>query len=202
MSEIHPTDEQLLLHAEGEREPAVDSHVATCSECRAAVEASARGAQALRHAPLLEYPAREREDVLAALPPHERAPRRGRRILGVAVPLVALASVVAVVGLTRGTADPERAAEQMAAQDAARAESADETPPAALEAAPPGEDSARAPELRSVAGPAAEVAEVLRAAGLDADVVEGAVEVRGAGAEQVEEALRARADGEVEVRLR
>jgi predicted anti-sigma-YlaC factor YlaD len=201
----HPTDEQLLLHAEGGREPAVERHLAGCEECREAVAASARGADALRTAPLLEYPAALREEVLVALPTPERARRSGRRFLGVTVPLVALASVVAVVGLTRGTTDPERTAEQMAAQDAGRAAddaAATDAPSAALEAAPLDEETARAPELRAVAGPPEEVAATLRDAGFDARVVDGAVEVRDADAAAVEEALRGRPDGDVEVRLR
>lgn len=203
MSEIHPTDEQLLLYTEGEPAPAVVAHVEACPECRAAVEASTEGARRLQSAPLIEYPAARREEALAVLPPHERDRRPGRRFLGVAIPLVALASVVAVVGLTRGTTGPERTAEQMAAQDAGRAaeDAGDEAPSAALEAAPAEGDTARAPALRSVAGPPGEVADVLRAAGLDAEVVEGEVVVRGADATAVEEALRERPDGDVGVRL-
>lgn len=203
MSEIHPTDEQLLLYTEGERAPAVAAHVEACPECRAAVEASTEGARRLQSAPLVEYPAARREDALAALPPHERARRPGRRFLGVAIPLVALASVVAVVGLTRGTTGPERTAEQMAAQDAGRAsEDAGNAAPSALEAAPADEEAAGAPAVRSVAGPPGEVAGVLRAAGLDAEVVDGDVLVRDADVAEVEAALRQRPDGEVEVRLR
>jgi hypothetical protein len=203
MSELHPTDEQLLLHAEGESEQAVATHVAGCAECAEAVEASSAGRHALRSAPLLELPAARREAILTGLPRRERR-RPGRRFVGVALPLVALASVVAVVGLSGG-GDPERTAEQMAAQDVAR-----DAPGAALEAAPAEDDVAAEEEgaraesaaaLRPVAGPPEEVARLLRGRGLDARVVDGAVEVRGAEARQVEEALRNRRDGPVEVRL-
>lgn len=194
MSSTHPTDEQLLLHAEGVlADDAVDEHVALCSTCREAVTAAAAGRAALLAAPLLELPASAREEALAALPARPRSRRPGRRFLGVAVPLTALAAVVAVVGLTGG-GDPERAAEQMAADDAQR-----DAPAVAMEAAPAEEDAAA---LRTVAGPAEEVAELLRAEGLDARVVDGAVEVYGAEYREVEEALRDRPAGEVEVRLR
>jgi hypothetical protein len=202
MTQTHPTDEELLLHAEGGAAPAVAEHVTACEECRSAVAAAQQGAEAVRAAPLLEYPARRREEVLAALPARERGRRPGRRFLGVAVPLVALASVVAVVGLTRGSTDPERTAEQMAAQDAGRAaEDTADAPSAALEAAPAEEDAAER-VIRAVAGPPGEVAEALRDAGFDAEVVDGAVEVRDADPAAVEEALRGRPEGEVEVRLR
>jgi len=197
---VHPSDEQLLLHAEGEAEPAVRDHVDACAECSAAVRASIAGGEALRASPLLELPAAARERALASLPEPERASRRpSRRLLGVLVPLAAVASAVAVVGLTGGGADPERAAEQMAAEDVQR-----DAPSAAMEAAPAQEEEAAADAaaLRTVAGPPEEVAQILRDAGLGAEVVDGAVEVRGAEYRQVEAALRDRPPGEVEVRLR
>ncbi|HVM16258.1 MAG TPA: hypothetical protein VM290_01580 [Gaiellaceae bacterium] len=190
MSELHPTDEQLFLYADGEPSREVEAHLRACADCRGAVDAAAAGRHALRSAPLLELPAARREAILAALPRRGRPPRPGRRFLGVAVPLAAVAAAVAVAALT-GDTDPERVAEEMAAQDAQR------DAPAAMEAAP-AEGRAALPR---VAGPPEEVAAALRARGLDARVVAGAVEVRGATRAQVEEALRDRAPGDVEVRL-
>jgi hypothetical protein len=191
MSDAHPNDEQLLLYAEGERPAGVAEHVGACATCRQAVADAETGREALRTAPLLELPAGRRETVLAALPGREREPRLlRRRFLAVALPLVALAAVVAAVGLI-DQSDPERAAEELR-EDAAR------EAPAALEA----DAAQQADPVRSVAGPAEEVAEALRARGFDAEVVDGAVEVTGASWTEVEEALQEREDGDVEVRVR
>ena len=192
MSEMHPGDGQLLLHLDGDAPPEVAEHVRGCARCRDAVAASAAGRDALRRSARLELPAERREAILAELPAQERAHSR-RRLLGVVLALVALTAVVGVVGLT-GRDDPERTAEQLRQEAEADA-------PAALEATP-AEDSARSAAVRSVAGPPEEVAELLRAAGLEARVVDGAVEVEGASEQEVTEALRGRDAGDVEVRVR
>jgi hypothetical protein len=190
MSQGHPSDEQLLLYLEGERPGDVAGHVVACPRCRDALAAAPAGRDALRAAPLLKLPAARREALLAALPRQER-PLARRRLLAVVLALVALAAVVGAVALT-GRSDPERTADEL------RREAERDAPAAALEAAP-AEDAAA---VRSVAGPPREVAALLRKAGLDARVVNGAVEVTGATDQEVAEALRGREPGGVEVRVR
>lgn len=186
MSLVHPSNERLLLHAEGERSDLIAAHLAACEDCRRLVLEAEAGRQALRSAPLLEFPAERREAVLAALPRRERA-FPTRRFLAVVAPMTAVAAVVAVVSLTRPGGDVERAADQMAAE--VRQDDA-----AALEAAP-----AEAVPVLTVEGPAAEVARLLREAGLDAEVAGDGVEVRGAGAGEIERALERRPAGPVPV---
>jgi len=53
--------------------------------------------------------------------------------------------------------------------------------------------------LKSVAGPASEVAAALRRKGIDARVVDGHVEVRGATKDEVDQALGLRKAGDVEI---
>ncbi|MEZ5101305.1 MAG: hypothetical protein R3C15_16200 [Thermoleophilia bacterium] len=57
-------------------------------------------------------------------------------------------------------------------------------------------------EIRAVAGPPAQVVEVLARASIEAEIADdGVVEVRGATAAEVDRALRLRAAGDVRFRL-
>jgi hypothetical protein len=173
MTGDHPSDERLLLYAEGERTDLVAAHLEACESCRRLVAEVEAGREALRSTPLLEFPADRREAVLAALPRRERT-IPVRRFLAVAVPMTAVAAVVAVVALTgAGQGDPERTAEQMAA-DVQRDEAA------ALEAAPAEEGILDDAPLLTVEGPADEVVAFLRERGFDARVQADGVMVAGA----------------------
>jgi hypothetical protein len=59
--------------------------------------------------------------------------------------------------------------------------------------------TAGARALKSVAGPASQVAAELRAKGIDAKVVDGHVEVRGATKKEIDQALGPRKAGDVEI---
>jgi hypothetical protein len=207
MTDVHPSDDRLLLVLEDEAPEDVADHLTTCDTCRALVEDALAGQAVLRAAPLLEFPTARREALLGSLPAQDAVPapeRQGRwrasspwRLLRVAVPAAALAGIVAAVALTGGGTDAERLAEEMA-QDAgveATPEAAREAP-SAMEA--PGDEL---PAVRRVEGPPEAVAELLRGRGFDARVEGEAVIVTGADAAAVEEALRERAEGDVEVRL-
>jgi anti-sigma factor RsiW len=225
MAGNHPSDLELLEHVEGELDQeAADTlraHIASCDACATAVAALERARSALHSSPLLELSARRRELILAGLPKQERERRplldflsSPRRLVYVLAPVAAVA--IAVVALTStlgdggGGRDAERSAEAPppaeAAPEAAQAqadagaEAGGATGGAAEEAAPAIE-SAVAPVV-SVAGPPEEVVASLREEGLQAKVVNGAVEVTGATAEAVRRALEGRPRGDVPVYVR
>lgn len=229
MEERHLSELELLELVEGELGPAeaaaAGRHVQACAACRAQRDDLVRARDALRAAPLLELPRARLAAVLGSLPPQEREPRGVRaffasplRIALVAVP-AAVAAVAVVVSLSVGdggggtSAAAPKTAAALAARDSASpgasgggAEAggaAAETAAGARTAAEGGAAAAAtaaAAPLR-VAGPPAEVARELRAAGLTAIVSGGVVEVRGASRERVELVLARRGPGDVEVVL-
>jgi hypothetical protein len=191
----HPEDVELFSLVEGDPvDPGVAEHVARCAQCAETVRQLETGKAALRAAPLLHLPPRRRESVLGGLP--KREPWRPKRLLAVLAPVAALAAVVGVLATSVGGngGGAEEAAAPAAEDEAAGGEAA----PAAT--APQLESDA--PPFASVQGPPARVVEVLREAGLEARVVDGTVEVRGASERELRLALAALALGDVPVHLR
>jgi anti-sigma factor RsiW len=195
MAELHPENVELLELVEeelpAERRSAVSAHVAACARCAESVRLLEAGRAALREAPRLELAPRRREAIVAGLPHRERPQAARRRLVAVlaAVAVVAALAAVAVVtgpdvNLGDGQEEAGKAAETA-------------VPEAAAEGA---EDRTSAlSQTRLVAGPASEVAELLRQRGFDARVVGDHVEVRNADPEAVERALAHRRPGAVRI---
>jgi anti-sigma factor RsiW len=216
MERGHPSDLELFEYVEGElgesEAAAVRAHVDGCPDCAAAVADVERGRAALRGAPQLVLPEATWRRTLSSLGVQEAGEQRRRwtsgRLTAVLAPAAAIAAaIVATVpvvsggdgdnGRTSEAAPSVAAAQTQAAGDQAAGGGAEsgaiESATAALEAKP-------AP-LRQVAGTPDEIAAELELAGFDATVVEGGVEVTGATAEALTEALEGRADGPVPVYL-
>ena len=221
MIEPHPHDVELLDYVEDElakdRRRAVGAHVESCQTCRATV-ADLEGARAaLRAAPELELPVDRRARIDAALgraAPERRVRGSRRRLLGVLAVAAAFAAVlVGVVSVTGGRDDPpaggEAAAPQAQESDelAGGGKAEDDTAGAGAGEfkESPSEGSRGAGPLSaegsiaSVQGPAADVAALLGAHGLDARVEDGRVVVRRAQPRAVVRALEGRPRGPVAV---
>jgi hypothetical protein len=227
MTQGHPSEIELLELVEGDLdEPqaqAVRGHTAACASCSEALAELEAGRDVLRASPVLELPDATYRHMLEALGPQEgtQPSRLASRFTWrrVALVLAPVAGVVAAVAIGLSVADggggeresapaaaeaadasAEQAplAEDAGGADAPAAGAAEAAPPAAESATSALESAARA-VVRSVEGPAAEVARLLSEAGLDARVVDGTVEVRGADPARVEELLEGRADGGVDV---
>ena len=217
---MHPDDLELFDYVEGDleeaRRPDVAAHVAACGRCGEEVRLLEVGKRALREAPYLELPAGARDALLRGLPRQPRAERPSfrftqRRLLAVLAPVAVVAAVVVVLTNTgenrsdRGAAPaPAGLSTQMKSSgEAERATGA--APPAQTPAdqGVPNIQAAAPPQapIRSVAGPAEDVAAFLLRRGFDARVAAGRVEVRGAAAAAVERALGNRPAGEVAVVL-
>jgi anti-sigma factor RsiW len=194
VSGTHPDEIQLLDYVEGDLDPAsrgvVDAHLAGCAECAEQISRLEAGREALRGAPMLEAPA----GLLGELPEQVRPARRSfrpRRAIAVLAPVAAIAGVVAIVATTNpdGSNGDDEAARAVAAETAQAQEGGGQELAPAFDAA----------VVRSVAGPAREVVQVLLAKGFEARRLDGRVEVRGATPETVEIALEDRPNGPVEV---
>jgi hypothetical protein len=198
---MHPEEVELLELVEddlpAERRSAVSAHVAGCAHCAEAVRLLEAGKAALREAPRVELAPEQREAIVAGLP---RRPARRRRFAGRAIAVLAPVAAVVALAVTLASLDlgTGGGAEQGGeAAPAAREEAA------TAEAGAEEDTSATSLQARTlVAGPAAEVAELLRDRGFDARVVGDHVEVRNADPEAVERALADRRPGAVRVVVR
>lgn len=225
MDGSHPSDLELLEYVEGElsgdEEATVREHLAACSVCAAEVASVERSRALLRAAPTLELPEGRLRQMIDELPPQRTSATERRRFLRSRARLVAVLTpaaaaaiaVVAFVLVTRGGDEqrPEAApAQTTAAIEAAPApamgaEDSTATAPMAAEEAP-AEDSGASGTFQQqrelavrVQGPPREVARLLAQAGIEAQVVDGAVEARATTVRAVERALEGRPDGRVEV---
>lgn len=206
----HLSEERLLELADG---GLADDHVRECAECARAVAEQRAALAALRAAPLLELPRGRVQGYAAALPEQTRVRRlRGwPQRLAILAPVAAAALAILISG--RG-GDEARVAEEGAAEDTAAlsapaaAEGARSSGPPQLEALTPQTDKRACPApgaslqapIAEVEGPQQEVVRLLRAAGIAAAQCNEAVEVYGADADAVRDALDARRAGDVAVR--
>lgn len=216
-ADTHPHEIELFELVEGdlddERRCEVAAHVAACASCADQIRLLEAGRDALREAPLLYPPERKREAFFERLP--RQLERRGpafspKQLLAVLVPVAAIAAVVAVVtssdgtggaGMNERSAAPAETASALHAQEKSGAGSGGEAAPSA-DAQASAPEAAGAP-VRQVAGPAEQVASLLREKGFDAHVVAGDVEVRGgASPSAVERALEDLRSGSVRVFVR
>jgi hypothetical protein len=200
MAGTHPDELALLAYAEGDEvDPAVGEHVQACSACGKRLELLAAGRDALRAAPLLELPPQRRHRILAELPRRRerRTARPLARVLAVAAPVAALAAVALVFVVVGNRAGGDDEGIEAGAE---RAQTADEA--AEAEEGGGAEEPLARTAVREVRGPAREVARLLREEGVDARVVDGSVEVRGATVAEVERVLAGRPSGPVPVYVR
>jgi anti-sigma factor RsiW len=196
----HPEEVELFDYVEGElsanRRAELKVHLASCATCAEQVALVQAGKDALSESQLLHLPPPRREVISTSLPEHRRARGRGpalspRRLLAILTPIAAVAAVVVALvtfgGInTNGNDDEGSAAagatSQLQAEDQA------------------GGAEAAAPVMK-VAGPATAVADELRRKGLAARVVGNSVEVRDTSRAEVQNALKNRPTGRVEIVL-
>lgn len=215
MAGAHPTEIELFEYVEGDLEEAatvtVRAHLETCPACAATVTELEQARRSLRDSPLLGLPAARLDAILSTLPAQERDRpalleflSSPKRLVAVLAPVAAV--VVAVVALTTtggGGGDEEAAREAGKAAPAATMAQADAEAGAAtggaLDTVPL---EAAVPPVVSVQGPAREVVKLLAAAGYQAEVVNGTVEVSGATEDEVRKALEGRPAGDVAVFLK
>jgi hypothetical protein len=211
MAGEHPDELTLLAYVEGElratERGTLAAHVAACPACADSVHRLQTAREALRAARLLELPEARRSELVQSLP--ERKERFGflepfRHGLGRAAPaLAALVLIAGIVALAtqagRGDGDGEGEAPALEAGGGEAEEEATEGAETAPGLVSP-DDAART-LVQRVRGPAAEVAELLRLAGLRAVVRDGSVVVTGDPAE-VRTLLEGRPRGRVRVLAR
>ena len=206
MAEKHPDEFELLSYVEEERatdaRQDVAEHLVACRSCAEHVRRLEAARTALRAAPPLELSDERRARMLAALP--DRRPRWSlseylRRGLLIAAPVAVAAALATVVFTTDpqfgGGDDDEGAA--IAEDDGGGRE---------LEQATEAEEGADAATpmtagtlVRSVAGPASAVVDLLAAEGISAEVsADGSVTAQGTAAD-VRAALEGRPGGIVAV---
>lgn len=196
----HPEDVDLFDYVEGElpadRRAELEVHLAGCPTCAEQVALVQAGKDALRESQLLHLPPAQREAISTSLPMQRRAPGRSpalspRRLLALLAPVAAVAAVVVVL-VSSGVF--ETSGDDQAGSAAAGATSQLQTEDQA------GGAEAAAPVMK-VAGPATTVADELRRKGIRARVVGNSVEVRDATRGEVQQALKNRRTGRVEVVL-
>jgi anti-sigma factor RsiW len=192
----HPEEIELFDYVEGDISPhrrgEIEVHLATCSVCADQVARVQSGRDALRESQFLHLPARRSEAVFMNLPEQRRAPGRSpslspKQLLAILTPVAAVTAVVVALVTTGDMGSGSR--DRAAGGGAATAESAEDS------ATP--ESAGRL--FRAVAGPADQVAAELRSKGIDAKVVEGRVQVRGATRREIEQALGRRKSGDVKI---
>jgi anti-sigma factor RsiW len=194
----HPEDVDLFDYVEGELSPdrraELEVHLAGCATCAEQVALVQAGKDALRDSQLLHLPPARREAISTSLPIQRRAPGRSpalspRRLLALLTPVAAVAAVVVVL-VSSGVFETNGNEEGAGASGGTAERAAGLDKNASPEAAAP---------FRAVAGPADQVAELLRSKGIDARVVNGRVEVRSATRSEVNRALGNRRAGGVEI---
>jgi anti-sigma factor RsiW len=194
----HPEDVDLFDYVEGElpadRRAELEVHLAGCATCAEQVALVQAGKDALRDSQLLHLPPARREAISTSLPTQRRAPRRSpalspRRLLALLTPVVAVAALVVVLvssGVFETSGDDQAGS--------AGGATAERTTQLDKGASPEG-----AVPFRAVAGPADQVAQLLRSKGIDARVVNGRVDVRNATRSEVNRALGNRRAGSIEI---
>jgi anti-sigma factor RsiW len=194
----HPEDVDLFDYVEGELSPdrraELEVHLASCATCAEQVELVQAGMDALRESQLLHLPPARREAISTSLPMQRRPPGRSpalspRRLLVLLAPVAAVAAVVVVL-VSSGVLETSGDDQAGSAAGATAEQTAGLDKDASPEAAAP---------FRAVAGPADQVAQLLRSKGIDARVVDGRVEVRNATRSEVNRALGNRRAGGVEI---
>ncbi|MCL4290635.1 MAG: zf-HC2 domain-containing protein [Thermoleophilia bacterium] len=217
MAGAHPNEVELFEYVEGDltapEAATVRSHVEACAACAATIAELELARDALRASPLLELPAERLGELVSALPERERERRRllgrfsPRQLAAMLVPVAAAAVAAIVVVTTTGKGTRSEASRQTEtaslmveaapAEEAAEAEAADAgAPEAAAEApVPPGA------VVASVGETPARTVELLVAAGLDAELLDGAVIVYGGSEQDVLDALGSVPGGDVPVYL-
>jgi len=196
----HPEDVDLFDYVEGElsanRRAELEVHLGSCEACAEQVALVQAGKDALRESQqLLHLPPAQREAISTSLPMRRRAPGRSptlspRRLLVLLTPVAAVAAVVVVL-VSSGVIGTNGSDQGGSAAGGATERQATQKDQAAPEAS--------VAPLRAVAGPADQVAELLRSKGLDARVANGRVEVRNATRTEVNRALGNRRAGGVEI---
>jgi negative regulator of sigma E activity len=194
----HPEDVDLFDYVEGELSPdrraELEVHLAGCATCAEQVALVQAGKDALRDSQLLHLPPARREAISTSLPIQRRAPGRSpalspRRLLALLTPVAAVAALVVVLvssGVFETNGNEEGAGAGGATAE--RTTQLDQDAPEATIA-----------PFRAVAGPADQVAQLLRSKGIDARVANGRVEVRNATRSEVNRALGNRRAGGVEI---
>jgi anti-sigma factor RsiW len=194
----HPEDVDLIDYVEGElsadRRAKLEDHLASCATCAEQVALVQAGKDALRESQLLQLPPARREAISNSLP-QRRAPGRSpllspRRVVAFLTPVAALAAAVVVL-VSSGVLDTNGNDEGGSAAGGAAERQTTQQDQATPEAS--------AAPFRAVAGPADQVADLLRSKGIDARVVNGRVEVRKATRSEVNRALGNRRAGGVEI---
>jgi anti-sigma factor RsiW len=205
MDGAHPNELDLLAYVEeelpGPRKAAVAEHVATCQACADSVRRLETARHVLRSAPVLELPAERRAAVMSGLPgrPTRRRVAWRPRLVAPALATAVVAAVIAAAVISGDwDGDQEEAAVPAETAVAEEAEGGEQAPTSPAPAT--GDTRALSADVvRSVEGPPAEVARLLRRQGFDARVVDSAVEVRDAEREAVRRALVGRPAGPVPV---
>ena len=197
VTETHPEEVDLFDYVEGDlsadRRAEIEVHFATCATCAEQVALVQTGKNTLRGSQFLHLPPRRREAIFMNLPRQRRASGRSpalspKRLLAILTPIAAVAAVVVALVSSGGIGTNGDQAGSAAGGTLERQTTQDQAAP-----------EASAAPFRSVAGPADQVAELLRSKGIDARVVNGRVEVRNASQREVNRALANRRTGSVEI---
>ena len=195
----HPDEIELFDYVEGDvstdRRAEIETHLATCTSCADQVARVQAGKDVLRDSQFLHLPPRRRDAIFMNLPEQRRSSRRSpalspKRLLAILTPVVAVAAVIVALVSTGDMGSSSRDQAASGGGATAQVESSAEDS---------GAPTAGFRALKSVAGPASEVAAALRRKGIDARVVDGHVEVRGATKDEVDQALGLRKAGDVEI---
>jgi len=195
----HPDEIELFDYVEGDvstdRRAEIETHLATCTSCADQVARVQAGKDVLRDSQFLHLPPRRRDAIFMNLPEQRRSSRRSpalspKRLLAILTPVVAVAAVIVALVSTGDMGSSSRDQAASGGGATAQVESSAEDS---------GAPTAGFRALKSVAGPASEVAAALRRKGIDARVVDGHVEVRGATKDEIDQALGRRKAGDVEI---
>jgi anti-sigma factor RsiW len=195
----HPDEIELFDYVEGDvstdRRAEIETHLATCTSCADQVARVQAGKDVLRDSQFLHLPPRRRDAIFMNLPEQRRSSRRSpalspKRLLAILTPVVAVAAVIVALVSTGDMGSSSRDQAASGGGATAQVESSAEDS---------GAPTAGFRALKSVAGPASEVAAALRNKGIDARVVDGHVEVRGATKDEIDQALGRRKAGDVEI---
>jgi anti-sigma factor RsiW len=195
----HPEEVDLFDYVEGdlaeERRGELEAHLASCAACVQQVALVRAGKDALRESPPFHLPPAQREVISTSLRTQRRAAGRSvalspKRLLALLTPVAAVAAVV--VALVSSGVFETNGNDGGSAAAGATSQLKTEDQAGGAEAAAP---------FMKVAGPATAVADELRRKGLAARVVGNSVEVRDATRGEVQQALRNRRAGRVEVVL-
>jgi anti-sigma factor RsiW len=195
----HPDEIELFDYVEGDvstdRRAEIETHLATCTSCADHVARVQAGKDVLRDSQFLHLPPRRRDAIFMNLPEQRRSSRRSpalspKRLLAILTPVVAVAAVIVALVSTGDMGSSSRDQAASGGGATAQVESSAEDS---------GAPTAGFRALKSVAGPASEVAAALRNKGIDARVVDGHVEVRGATKDEIDQALGRRKAGDVEI---